>query len=64
MSTNRDRIRCYRCREYDHFEREYPNSMTDEDSDHGDLDQANLQMLTQENTISSDAHTTMDCLNM
>ena len=24
--TNRDRIRCYKCREYDHFVRDYPNS--------------------------------------
>ena len=25
-STNRDRIRCYACREYDHFLRDCPNS--------------------------------------
>ena len=25
-STNRDRIRCYACREYDHFARDCPNS--------------------------------------
>ena len=25
-STNRDRIRCYTCREYDHFARDCPNS--------------------------------------
>ena len=25
-STNRDRIRCYVCREYDHFARDCPNS--------------------------------------
>ena len=25
-STNRDRIRCYACREYDHFVRDCPNS--------------------------------------
>ena len=24
-STNRDRIRCFECREYDHFARECPN---------------------------------------
>ena len=24
MSTNRDRIRCFECREYDHFDRECP----------------------------------------
>ena len=26
VSTNRDRIRCYACREYDHFMRDYTNS--------------------------------------
>ena len=26
VSTNRDRIRCYNCREYDHFMRDCPNS--------------------------------------
>ena len=25
-STNRDRIRCYECREYDHFTKECPTS--------------------------------------
>ena len=25
-STNRDRIRCYKCREYDHFARDCPTS--------------------------------------
>ena len=25
-NTNRDRIRCYKCREYDHFARDCPNS--------------------------------------
>ena len=24
VSTNRDRIRCFKCREYNHFAREYP----------------------------------------
>ena len=28
-STNRDRIRCYNCREYDHFMRDCPNSRED-----------------------------------
>ena len=59
-----DRIRCYKCREYDHFTRECPNCITDEDSDHGDLDQAALQMLTQDNPTSSDTHTPVVCLNM
>ena len=28
-STNRDRIRCFKCREYDHFANECPNLVTD-----------------------------------
>ena len=27
-STNRDRIRCLRCKEYDHFAKDYPNMKT------------------------------------
>ena len=30
-STNRDRIRCYTCREYDHFVRDCPNSGEERD---------------------------------
>ena len=32
-STNRDRIRCYTCREYDHFVRDHPNSREERDLD-------------------------------
>ena len=38
--------------------------MTDEDSDHGDLDQAGLQMLMQDSPNSLDMHDQVDCLNM
>ena len=64
MSTNSDRIRCYTCRKCDHFARECSSAVTDEDSDQGDLDQAALQMLTQETPTSLDTHESMDCLNM
>ena len=30
-STNRDRVRCYACREYDHFVRDCPNSREEQD---------------------------------
>ena len=33
VSTNRDRCRCYRCNEYDHFTRECPNDVTGGSSD-------------------------------
>ena len=32
VSTNRDRMRCYRCREYDHFAAECPNTPMDEET--------------------------------
>ena len=41
-----------------------PNSITDEDSDHDGLDQATLQMLTQDNLVDSDTHAPVECLNM
>ena len=31
LSTNRDRIRCYVCRDYDHFARNCPNSREERD---------------------------------
>ena len=33
VSTNRDRIRCYNCREYDHFARDCPTSREERDLD-------------------------------
>ena len=38
VSTNRDRVRCYRCREYHHFVCECPNTPTDEETDYEDAD--------------------------
>ena len=32
-STNRDRIRCHNCREYDHFARDCPSSREERDLD-------------------------------
>ena len=37
VSTNRDRIRCYRCREYDHFMVQCPNTPTSEELDHSNV---------------------------
>ena len=28
-STNKDRVRCFKCREYDHFAKKFPNSQTE-----------------------------------
>ena len=38
---------CYRCREYDHFASECPNTPTDEETDYEDADPASLQMISQ-----------------
>ena len=42
-----NRVRCYRCQEYDHFASEFPNASTDEETDYEDVDPASLQMMTQ-----------------
>ena len=47
VSTNHDCVRCYRCREYDHFASECPNNPTDKEPDYGDADPASLQILMQ-----------------
>ena len=52
VSTNRDRLRCYRCSEYDHFARECPNALMEGDSDQEDLDSATLQMLSQDDSCN------------
>ena len=39
-----DRIRCYRCREYDHFANECPNTETHESDGH-ESDNAALQVM-------------------
>ena len=45
VTTNRDRVRSYKCREYEHFATECPNSVTD-DSDCYESDRAALQLIT------------------
>ena len=42
-------MRCYRCRDYDHFAAECPNTPTDEEPDGNDADPASLQMMTHDN---------------
>ena len=64
VSTNRHRIRCFRCREYDHFARECPNTKVNEESDHSDLEWAVLQILTQDNLTSPGEQAQIDCLNI
>ena len=47
VSTNHDRVRCYRCWEYDHFMAECPNNPTDEETDYEDADPTSLQIMSQ-----------------
>ena len=47
VTTNRDRVRCYRCREYDHFATECSDAVTD-DSDGYESDRVALQLITAE----------------
>ena len=55
VSTNHDHVRCYRCREYDHFASECPTMPTDEEPDCDNADPASLQMMTQDHyTIDSE----------
>ena len=44
IRTNRDRIRCYRCREYDHYANECQNAVTSDSEGH-DSDNAALQIM-------------------
>ena len=64
ITTNKDRIRCYRCRECDHFTGEYPTDMTDKESGHDESDKAALQILTQDNLIAADEQGQIECLNI
>ena len=48
ITTNRDRLRCYRCGECDHFAQEFPNTPTYDEMGHSDSEPALLQMLAQE----------------
>ena len=47
VNTNNYHVRCYRCREYDHFASECPSMPTDEEPDSDEADPASLQMMTQ-----------------
>ena len=53
----RDRIRCYKCREYDHFSNECPNPFTD-DSNGYESDRAALQLIFAEAEIHENVDAT------
>ena len=54
ITMNRDRIRCYKCREYDHFANECPNIVTS-NSDGHESDNAALQVMATD-TEPCDTH--------
>ena len=64
VSNDRDRIRCYKCREYDQFADNCPNSVSNENSDCDDPNQSTLQMLAQVSPVGSEMHESIDYLNM
>ena len=63
VSTNCNRVRCYRCQEYEHFASECPNTPNDEETDYEDIDPASLQMMTQ-NYGPVDAEEEVEYLNL
>ena len=65
---NRDRVRCYKCREYDHFANEFSNSVM-YDSDGYESDRAALQLITTDAKIHQHSEGTRlieehDCINL
>ena len=56
-------MKCYRCKEYDHFAQESPNTSMDEEMDHSDVEPASLQMLSHEN-IPINSNGEVECLNL
>ena len=57
VTVNRDGVRCYKCREYDHFANECPNSTSD-DSDGYESDRATLQLITTDAEIHQNSEGT------
>ena len=63
VSTNRDRVKCCQCQEYDHFTSECPNTPTDKETDYKDTDPASLQMMSK-NYSPIDSEREADYLNL
>ena len=64
ISTNRDRIRCYKCREYDHFASDCSNSVTDEKSVWDDSSHSVLQILTHDRPVGTNSCEAIEYLNL
>ena len=59
VTTNSDQIRCFRCREYDHFANECPNDRTNDSAGY-ESDSTTLQLMTTE----LEAHENFDTIRM
>ena len=57
VTMNRNRVQCYKCREYTHFGNDCSNSVMD-DSDGYDSDRAALQLITTDAEIHQDSEGT------
>ena len=62
-STHRDRIRCYRCREYDHFTKDCPTTKVEKETDqiqqmfNLDEEQTSLK------TLAADTYDSLNCIS-
>ena len=60
ISTNRDRIRCFMCREYDHFANECPNQTVDSsDRDSDSARSASLHLANSDTGSDTDHYLNM-----
>ena len=73
VSANRDRIKCFKCREYDHFTKDCINSDIEKESEqiqqisNLDKDRTALKVIladTYDNLIRTNSYGTIDCLNL
>ena len=63
MSTDCDHVWCYKCRKYDHFASECPNTPTDKEPNYDNADPASLQMMMQ-NYYTNNSEGEVEYLNL
>ena len=54
FTINRDRVRCFRCREYDHFANECPNQANESDRESDSVRSSSLQILADSDVESEE----------
>ena len=60
-STNRDRVQCFKCREYDHFVNECPNLVLEDLDREGDSTRSALLQILADSDTGSEVE---QCLNI